>query len=120
MSLPTNRPLSNIDIERYAKHVKIPNFRGVFMRNTLPHKSWKNEAAIVNMDRAEGMGTHWTAYIKRGDTVYYYDSFGNLKPPKEIVSYFKNCIIYYNHDSYQTYDTFNCGNLALKFLLENQ
>ncbi|KAL6257713.1 hypothetical protein P5V15_011293 [Pogonomyrmex californicus] len=64
-----------------------------------------------------GPGTHWVAYAKRNDRVIYFDSFGNLRPPKELVRYFgDNVMIEYNRTSYQTYDQSVCGQLCLWFL----
>ena len=75
-----------------AKSVK--NFRRIFMRNKLPKSSLVNESAIVNLDSFEGPGTHWVAYKKVGNYITYFDSFGNLKPPLELIEYWgKNKII---------------------------
>lgn len=86
------------------------------MRDTLPATPKKIECGVVNLDANIGSGTHWVAYKKNGDTVIYFDSFGNLNPPKELVHYFKNCKILFNYDQYQSYNTYNCGHLALSFL----
>ena len=86
------------------------------MRDTLPSTPRKNECGVINLDSNNGSGTHWVAYKKRGNLVEYFDSFGNLNPPKEVVQYFKDCEIFYNHEQYQTFDTVNCGHLALSFL----
>ena len=68
---------------------KIPNFRGVFMRDTLPPLPRKRECAIVNLQgEHEGIGTHWVAFRKDENTVNYFDSYGDLKPPKELIKYF--------------------------------
>lgn len=87
------------------------------MRNTLPKIPKKNESGIVNLDSSEGPGTHWVAYKKKGNDVEYFDSFGNLKPPKEVIQYFKCCTIKYNRNCYQKFNTSNCGHLCLKFLI---
>jgi hypothetical protein len=50
-----------------AKRMRIPFFRGVYMRNALPRKIHRNESSIVNLDDATGSGTHWVAYAKRDD-----------------------------------------------------
>lgn len=63
----------------------IKNFRGVYMRNNLPKKPWKNETAVINLDEESGPGTHWVAYSKKNNIVFYFDSFGNLRPPNEII-----------------------------------
>lgn len=121
------RALTNIDLIKYTK--KVPHFRGVFMRNSLPKKIHKYESGIINLDSFENKGTHWTAYKKNGSIVYYFDSFGNLKPPKEVVHYFKSnnnnnseknpVIIKYNHKRYQKFNAINCGHLCLEFLYKN-
>lgn len=109
--------MTNLDLIKFAKAMKIPYFRGVYMRNSLPVDGPKtNEAAIVNLDDETGPGTHWVAYRKTGKDVLYFDSFGNLKPPKELLKYFGVEIIHYNYKRYQNYDTFICGHLCLKFL----
>ena len=61
-------------------------------------------------------GTHWVAYRKTDKNVIYFDSFGSLKPPKELLKYLCVQKIHYNYKKYQNYDTFICGHLRLKFL----
>ena len=116
MNLP-NRPLTNIDLIKYAKIVKIPYFRGVFMKNFPPSDGPRvNESAFLNLDDKNGRGTHWVAYSKIGKNVTYFDSFGNLKPPKDLLAYLGVDKIKFNYIRYQNFDTFNCGLLCLKFL----
>lgn len=88
------------------------------MRDTLPKSGpRKYECGIVNLDTSENSGTHWVAYKKINKVVKYFDSFGNLKPMKELVRYLgKNVKLFYNNDSFQTYDQSNCGHLCLQFL----
>lgn len=112
--------MTNNDLLKYAKLMKIPYFRGVFMRDNLPRKIRTNETGIVNLDNQEGEGTHWTSYIKRGKNVRYFDSIGQLKPPLELIQYFRtdgsNSNIQYNFDKYQSFNSYNCGQQSLKFL----
>lgn len=90
------------------------------MRNALPRKPKLNESAIINLDDKENAGTHWTAYIKRGKKILYYDSFGSLVPPLELINYFgKNADIKYNYKRFQKDNSFNCGHLSLEFLIMN-
>lgn len=116
-SLP-NRPLSNFDIEKFIKLCQIPYFRGIFMRDNLPNKkAWKNECMIVNHDSIKNNGTHWTCYVKNGKNVYYFDSFGKLAPPLELIQYLgSDSNIHYNADQYQKFNTTICGHLCLQFL----
>lgn len=100
--------------------MKIPHFRGVFVRNALPTDGPKfKETAVTNLDDKNGPGTHWVAYRKLGEDVVYFDSFGNLKPPKELIEYLGVDKIRYNYKNYQNFDTFICGHLCLKFLSGN-
>ena len=116
MKLP-ERALTDADILKYAKLLKISNFRGVFMRNALPASGPHfYESAIVNLDDASGPGTHWVAYRKRGKNVVYFDSFGDLRPPLDLILYLGVDEVKYNHERYQDFDTYNCGHLCLKFL----
>lgn len=86
------------------------------MRDTLPNVPQQTECGVINLDRNTGLGTHWVAYKKNGSKVVYFDSFGNLKPPKEFIKYMKKFKIYFNYDQYQQFGTSNCGHLALAFL----
>lgn len=113
-----NRALSNFDLLEFGKRY-LKYFRGVFMRDTLPRSEpWKYECGIINLDNQIGSGTHWVAYYKNFNTIKYFDSFGDLRPPKEVLSYLGNNITY-NYDTCQKINTFNCGHLCLNFLLNS-
>ena len=85
------QPLSNFDIIRICKKLKISNFRGCFMRDELSNLDAftnNDECFIMNIDQSNSSGTHWVAVnIVRG-TTYYIDSFG-LPPTKGIKGYCK-------------------------------
>lgn len=101
--------------------MEIPHFRGIYMRNAMPCSGpWKYESAVVNLDDQSGPGTHWVAYKKKNHEIIYFDSFGNLRPPQELINYFGDgSVVKYNHKNYQNYDTVICGHLCLKFLADN-
>lgn len=99
---------------KYASE-HIPFFRGVYMRNELPTTPKDIECAIVNLDSSENDGTHWVAYVKLYNYCEYFDSFGDLKPPRELIEYLTSNITY-NYTRYQNYNTSNCGHLCLEFL----
>ena len=109
---------TDVQLDRLARRMRISYFRGVFMRDALPTSGVRrNESGIVNLDDTTGIGTHWVAYAKRNNRVVYFDSFGNLQPPLELVRYFgTNVTIEYNRKSYQTYDQSFCGQMCLRFL----
>lgn len=87
------------------------------MRDSLPKRPYKVESGILNLDSENGPGTHWVAYAKNKGCSEYFDSFGNLQPPVELVKYLGENISY-NYKRHQNYNSFNCGHLCLKFLYE--
>lgn len=90
------------------------------MRNGLPKTAHRIECGILNLDTNDG--THWTCWIKKNGQVLYFDSFGNLRPPIELVLYLKSsgpCEIQYNHRRFQNFNALNCGHLVLNFLYQN-
>jgi len=57
-----NKPLSNFEIEDAVEKIGLKNFRGVFLRDTLPKKPKRNECALMNLEDTSGNGTHWVAW----------------------------------------------------------
>lgn len=113
------KPLSNFDILNLAVKMKIPHFHGVFMRDTLPKNARpaKRECWILNHGSSKTNGTHWTALAKNCNIALYFDSFGRLPPPLEVLDYLDdNISLYYNVKQYQSYGTSICGHLCLRFL----
>lgn len=87
------------------------------MRDTLPSRPYTNETGIVNLDSNAGPGTHWVCYQKKANLVQYFDSFGDLKPPLELIKYFgRNITIKYNYKRKQAFNSVACGHLCLQFL----
>lgn len=112
------KPLSNYEIVELIEMLKIPHFNGVFMRDTLPKKIMsKRECWILNHGSSSTDGTHWTALAKIDNNAYYFDSFGKLPPPLEVINYLGSDVqLYYNAKKYQNYGTAICGHLCLRFL----
>lgn len=71
------------------RNLKTPYFR-VFTRNHLPEKIHQKERGNINLDEDRGYGTHRITYKINGPQVMYFDSYGNLPPPLEMVSYFNS------------------------------
>ena len=111
-----NKPLNNFELEDAAKQLKIPNFRGVFLLNTLPKKPNKKECGIVNFDKSCRPGTHWVACYKNDKTKIYFDSYG-VQPPIEVINYLGKPIRY-NTDQVQPVGQVFCGHLCLHVLKE--
>lgn len=106
-----NESLSNYQLMDAVKALKIPRFRGVFMRNELPRKARKQECGILNLDSAPGRGTHWVAWYKNNKKKYYFDSFG-VQPPVELNKYLSSPI-FYNTEQIQSDHQVVCGHLCL-------
>lgn len=109
-----NRPLSNIQLLEAAKKLKIPNFRGVFLRDVLPKTPKVNECGVLNLDDSRGAGSHWVGWMKRRTDKWYFDSYG-LIPPTELLEYLKSPV-YYNSERIQPDNEVFCGHLCLYVL----
>ena len=120
LEIPVDIGLTNFDIDSYVKKLKIPNFRGVFMRDTLPKKPKRVECSIVNLNKSNETGSHWVCFSKIGETRLYFDSFGQ-DVPFEIIRYLKTskeyqndvAVIARNTDIVQRVNTHVCGHLCL-------
>lgn len=117
MKLPAGRPLTNYDLSKYVNMLGIPHFRGIYMRDTLPKKPLEVECWILNHGDNRSAGSHWCTLVKIKNRAWYYDSFGRLAPPLEVLRYLgKKVKIFYNYHQHQGFGTFICGQLCLKFL----
>ena len=76
----SNKPLSNLEIIDAAKKLSLDEFRGVYLRDTLPTKTKLNECGIINLDSSSGDGTHWVMWFKKGKDKFYFDSY-EVHPP---------------------------------------
>lgn len=108
------RALTNLDIINHSSD--IPFFRGVFMRDCLPKHPKVKECGIINLDESKNEGTHWVAYAKDKKYCEYFNSFGDITPPLELITYLRKYDISYNYDQFQKFNTENCGHLCLKYL----
>ena len=94
-----------------VKLFRIPHFRGVFMRDTLPKKADIKECGILNLDSVKGSGTHWTCWFRNSKICYYFDSFG-LAPPLEFEKYINSDLCWSTYKLQQEGDVI-CGHLCL-------
>ena len=123
VDIPNEKVLTNFDILKYVEILKIPKFRGVFMRDELPGKIKSEECGIMNLNTHEQIGSHWVCYVKTIHTRIYFDSYGQITP-LEIKKYlktkqeFKNNrpVIERNTDIVQKPNTSVCGHLCLLVL----
>ena len=109
-----NSTLTNIEIDNYAKKLKLKHYMKHRMLDEIKGKAKENECGIINLDVSTGPGTHYVAYFKKGNDKIYFDSFG-LKPPNEIINYLKSPILYQTFRIQKLEDT-NCGKYCLYVL----
>ena len=105
-----DKALTNVDILFYVKELQIPNFRGVFMRDTLPSKAWDKECGIVNFNTSSEPGSHWVCYNKDHEKTSF-DSYGQATLD-EIRKYLGGQI-FRNTDIVQAFNSKICGHLCL-------
>ena len=111
------QPLSNFDIIRICKKLKISNFKGCFMRDEISNLdavSSNDECFIMNIDPSNSSGTHWIDVNIVEGTTYFFDSFG-LPLTEEIKRYCKEPG-FYNSFVFQKPNEVICGHLCLYFL----
>jgi len=82
-----------LEIIDSVKKLRIPSFRGVFVRDALPRTPNKNECVFLNLDDSSGNGTPWVLWYRKNNTNFYFDSYG-VQPPQELQRYLKSAILY--------------------------
>ena len=113
-----DKVLTNYDLIEYVTQLKIPYFRGVFMRDSIPKTPHKIECGIVNLNTSVERGSHWVCYYKNMRKRIYFDSYGQITP-LEIQNYLKTKqeeglgVIQRNTDIVQPINTSICGHLCL-------
>ena len=120
LEISSSKGLTNFDLMKFAKELKIEDFRGVFMRDSLPKQVNTRECGIVNFNTSKEPGTHWVCYFKDGNTRIYFNSFGQITL-EEIQKYLKTKreyesekgVIQRNTDIVQRINTHVCGHLCL-------
>ena len=105
---------TNTFLTALAERLNIRNFRGVFMRDTLPDKPLLDECGIMNFDLEKEPGSHWVCWYKKGKEAFYFDSYGTAVP-EELRDYVG--LKFYRSDfMIQGITSDICGELCLTFL----
>ena len=106
--------LSNFQIEDAAPKYSLPDFKGVFMVDTIPASVKGNESFIYNFQKNSQRGSHWVAIGARDDLPYYFDSYG--QEPQDNAKFTMGNNWMKTDSIVQEFDTNYCGHLALCFL----
>ena len=114
-------PLSNIDLLKWIDYLEIPDFKGIFSRDSENHFH-ETGSCIINLDDQIGPGTHWVATVvkPKSKIVYYFDSF-SLPPPQEFMDYVDELKMKYKFNygnPIQKIESVRCGYFCLYFLNE--
>lgn len=90
---------------------------GCFASDSIKVPSKFPAALVVNLDRSDQPGSHWTAiYVKSPSTAYYFDSFG-LAPIAEIDNFLKRYVhCTSNTCLIQSFDSSVCGHYCIFFI----
>ena len=104
-----DKPLSNIDLEEYARKYKLPLI-GVYSKDELPDKLQVGSYYVNMQNAADGQGSHWVL-VKVFDkkNALYFDSFGE-RIPLEVMKFLKNYKpVPYSHRQIQDIQSSRCG-----------
>ena len=71
--------LSNVDIEKYVKLLKIKKFKGCYMRDELKNlRASAVECGVLNLNLSNESGSHWTCWFKNNNEKYFFFITQNL------------------------------------------
>ena len=109
------------EIEEVVKQLKIPNFRGVYLRDQLfnfhANSNNETECGIIQShtseENIESVG-HWTAYYKNKEQRYYFCPFGG-EIYQELKDYLGLPIMTHNF-MIQNFEETICGELSILFI----
>ena len=93
-------------------HTK-PFFLGTFPCDQLPESLPHTFSLVVNTDNSSQPGSHWQSIFGRGDSVYFFDSFG--RAPSGLILQFCQQFphIFFNAASQQLLTTSTCAAYAI-------
>ena len=117
MKLYPIRAISNFEIEDYCMKKALP-LKGVMSKDLLDNTALKNgDCYVLNLDSADGVGSHWVCLMKNKGTTLYYDPFG-VVPPESVLAKIKNTKgkCYYSTEVNQDLDSVLCGYYCLSIL----
>lgn len=108
--------LSNFDLIDICKRLQIP-LKGVIMKDQLTNGNFQNGNYIMNLNNSDQSGSHWVAFIKYSNSIFYCDSYGIYPPEKEWKIFLNNCEnLYVNTKQFQPINSDRCGYYSILFL----
>lgn len=119
MLIDTSQEITNIEIMNVAQRFGINNkLLNIIMKDEA-HMIKKNQYYIINLDKSNGRGTHWTALICNKSTCMYIDSYGTPPPQKILMKLKKmyNNQVYFSDFIAQDLKSVACGYFALSYII---
>jgi len=99
------KTLSNFELIQLSKENNIP-LNGIYSRDNIP-KLLNDGWYIINLDRQNAIGTHWTTfYVSKSQPNLYFDSFG-FEAPQQLSNMLKH--YFYNNKRIQSLQSDSCG-----------
>lgn len=118
MIIDTSKEITNIQIMNVANVLGInKNMLKIIMKDQVELIK-KNQYYIINLDKPNGDGTHWTALICTKNECMYIDSYGT-PPPEKISNTLKKMYskVHFSDFIIQNIKSVACGYYALAFIL---
>jgi len=56
------------------------------MKDELQRIDKNTECVVINLQNSNESGINWVAYYKNNDKKYYFDSYGDVLPPKNLLN----------------------------------
>ena len=110
------KTLTNTDLSKLAKKYNV-KLNGIYMKDELNENNLTDGNYIMNLQNHDQGGTHWTAFIKHGQNIFYCDSYGQYPPQNEFNLFNKFHHIYILAEDLQDYNSELCGWFALFFII---
>lgn len=113
--------LSDLQLKKFIKTLSLDRgvFRGVYSRDRLPKRKKRSEFGILNLDSSRNKGTHWCAWRRIKNIIFYFDPWG-IPPPIEFRHYANPIKVVFSTRTFQNYFCEHCGALCLIFILIDQ
>ncbi len=117
MIINTEKEITNIEIMNIARVYNLHTKIKIIMKDET-HLIKKNGYYIINLDKSDGNGTHWTSLICTQKECCYCDSYGT-PPPEKILNKLKQLYgkVYFTDFIIQAIKSVACGYFALAFII---
>lgn len=117
------KPLTTIDLDTILRSTSVTRgkYLGSFPSCVKPMTKKKMYSFILNTDNHYNGGEHWCAWVVRGDSISFFDSFGREPWDSTLPIDFQNIVADYNHVQYtntriQDWASETCGYFCIHFI----